>query len=258
MTDALFALPAHLRRRLIEALGSGTLPAPCSPSSLSSVLGIRDGAEAVSNAITSLVALGLSAPGCAEWIRSVEAVSSRTPRPDLVWSGPEVAGVHSRDTRQVFEELLSQAQRSIWASSYTYFDGQKAFKGLAERMDVTPGLEVTLLLNIGRKRGDKTVTDDVVRRFAEQFWNDDWPGTARPRVFYDPRALESDGPAGVLHAKAVVVDEQQAFITSANLTEAAFDRNIELGVLVRDSALALSVVSYFRALIESKLLRLLP
>jgi PLD-like domain len=41
----------------------------------------------------------------------------------------------------------------------------------------------------------------------------------------------------------VVADDEVVFVTSANLTEAAFDRNIELGLLVRDRALALSVSS---------------
>jgi phosphatidylserine/phosphatidylglycerophosphate/cardiolipin synthase-like enzyme len=47
-------------------------------------------------------------------------------------------------------------------------------------------------------------------------------------------------------------------VTSANLTEAALDRNIELGLLVRDRALALSISSHFRGLIERGLLRPLP
>ncbi len=65
-----------------------------------------------------------------------------------------------------------------------------------------------------------------------------------------PRSLEPDGPGGVLHAKAVVADREAVFVTSANLTEAALDRNIELGLLVRDRALAASVVSHFRGLIR--------
>ena len=48
------------------------------------------------------------------------------------------------------------------------------------------------------------------------------------------------------------------FITSANLTEAAFDRNIELGLLVRDRTLAETTVLHFRTLIDKGLLRLLP
>ena len=137
-------------------------------------------------------------------------------------------------------------------------DGPKAFEVLARRMDSLENLKVTLLLNIQRKRGDTSAADEVVRRFADRFWGDDWPGTSRPRVFYDPRALELDGPAGVLHAKAVVADDEVVFVTSANLTEAALDRNIEIGLLVRDRALAASVSSHFQGLIDRGLLKPLP
>lgn len=73
-----------------------------------------------------------------------------------------------------------------------------------------------------------------------------------------PRPPRADGPTGVLHAKAIVADDEAVFLTSANLTEAALDRNIELGLLVRDGALALSVTSHFRVLIDRGLLRPLP
>jgi phosphatidylserine/phosphatidylglycerophosphate/cardiolipin synthase-like enzyme len=125
-------------------------------------------------------------------------------------------------------------------------------------MDARAEVRVTLLLNIQRKRGDTTSADQLVRRFADRFWTADWPGASRPEVYYDPRALEPEGPAGVLHAKAVVVDDELVFVTSANLTEAALDRNIELGLLVRDRPLAASVSTHFRALIERGLLLLLP
>ncbi len=175
-----------------------------------------------------------------------------------MWSGPEVPGLHARDTRRVYEELLGSARRSIWASTYAYFDGPRAFESLAHRMDELPDLRVTLLLNIQRRRGDTTVADQLVRKFADRFWGKDWPGASRPRVYYDPRSLEPEGPAGVLHAKAVVADEEAVFITSANLTEAALDRNIEIGLLVRDPALAASVSSHFRILIDRGLLLPLP
>ena len=135
---------------------------------------------------------------------------------------------------------------------------EDGFEVLARRMDARPDLRVALLLNIQRKRGDTTATDHLVRRFADRLWTTEWPGTRRPSVFFDPRALEPDGPAGVLHAKAVVVDDGLLFLTSANLTEAALDRNIELGLLVRDPILAASVVQHFRALIDRGLLTPLP
>jgi phosphatidylserine/phosphatidylglycerophosphate/cardiolipin synthase-like enzyme len=256
--DALLDLPAHLRERLAAALESGLLPLPCPPAALASVLGSGGVAPEVSEALAAMERQGVPGPAAAAWIRSLDRAASRVRRPELVWTGPEVPGLHARDTRRVYEELLGTARCSVWASTYVYFDGPRAFEVLARRMDEQPGLAVTLLLNIQRKRGDTTAADHLVRRFADRFWATDWPGTRRPSVFYDPRALEPDGPAGVLHAKAVVADEEAVFLTSANLTEAALDRNIELGLLVRDRALAASVTRHFGVLIERGLLWPLP
>ena len=51
---------------------------------------------------------------------------------------------------------MGGAERSVWVSTYAYFDGPQAFGHLAQRMDNVPGLRVTLLLNIQRARGDTT------------------------------------------------------------------------------------------------------
>ncbi len=258
MIDALLDLPSHLRERLASALESGLLVAPHSAASLRSVLGTTEGGEDVGGALLELERLGISGPAAAVWIRTVERAAARAPRPDLVWSGPEVPGLHARDTRRVYEELLGSAERSVWVSTYAFFDGPRAFEVLARRMDARPALRVTLLLNIQRKRGDTTAAEQLVRRFADRFWKTDWPGSSRPSVVYDPRALDLEGPGGVLHAKAVVADDEAVFVTSANLTEAALERNIEVGLLVRDRALAASLSTHFRGLIDQGLLAPLP
>jgi len=227
-------------------------------ASLRSVLGNREDAEDLAAALVELGQLGISGPAAAAWLRTVERAAARTRKPDLVWSGPEVRGLHARDTRRVYEELLGSAERSIWASTYAFFEGPKAFEVLARRMEATPALRVTLLLSIQRKRGDTTASEQLVRRFADHFWKTDWPGSSHPSVFYDPRALDLEGRGGVLHAKAVVADDEAVFVTSANLTEAALDRNIELGVLIRDRAFALTISGYFRSLIDRDLLKPLP
>ena len=97
-----------------------------------------------------------------------------------------------------------------------------------------------------------------MRRFADRFWGTDWPGKSRPAVYYDRRSLDPAGPAGVLHAKALVADDESVFITSANLTEAAFDRNIELGLLTRNHVLAASITTHFQGLIDTERLSPLP
>jgi phosphatidylserine/phosphatidylglycerophosphate/cardiolipin synthase-like enzyme len=258
MIDGMLYLPSHLRERLATALESGLLPDRPSAAALQSVLGSAEPIEEVSAALAELERRGFAGSAAAVWIRTLDKANSRSPRADLVWSGPEVPGLHARDTKRVYEELLGSAERSLWVSTYAYFDGPKAFEVLARRMDTVSGLQVTLLLNIQRRRGDTTVAEQLVRRFADRFWTIEWPGVSRPNVFYDPRALDLDAPRGVLHAKAVVADDQAVFVTSANLTEAALERNIEIGLVIRDRALAASVSSHFRVLIERGLLHPLP
>lgn len=258
MMDALMELPEHIRKRLATALESKLIAPPYSAASLRSVLGVRNECEGIIRVLLSLERLGISGPAAAEWFKTVDAATSRIVRADFVWSGPEVPGLHARDTRRVYNELLGGVEKSVWLSTFVFFDGPKAFEVLARRMAEKPDLQAILLLNIQRKRGDTTEADRLVRKFADRFWGIDWPGKLRPRVYYDPRSLEQDGPTGVLHAKAVVADDEAVFITSANMTDAALDRNIEMGLLVRDRALAATVVAHFRGLIDRSLLKLLP
>ena len=68
------------------------------------------------------------------------------------------------------EDLLADLnvlERTVWASTYAYFDGPRTFAALANRIDAIPDLQVTLLLNIQRRRGDTTAADQLVRRFAD-------------------------------------------------------------------------------------------
>ena len=257
MIDTLHEIPSHVRVRLASALESGLLAPPWTAMAIRATVG-GGYDEPILQVLQGWERLGVSPVAGAAWLKSLRLAEARTSPPDFVWTGPEVAGLHARDTRRVYEELLGTAERSIWVSTYAFFDGSQAFKSLASRMDVVPGLEVTLLLNIDRRRGDTTAADTLVRRFADEFWGREWPGTVRPKVYYDPRSVETGGAEGVLHAKAVVADEESVFVTSANLTAAAWDRNIELGLLVRDRALAATTVIHFRTLIEKDLLRRLP
>lgn len=251
-------LPVHLRRRLADALDAGILVPHYNDGSIRLAMGINDHDDIVFAVIRELENTGMTGSSAAAWIRLLEEAESKDLKPDLVWSGPEISGLHARDTRRVYEELVSSAKRSLWASTYAFFDGPKAFGHLGNAMDSTPDLDVTILLNIQRSWGDSTESGELVRRFADKFWVDDWPGVRRPKIFYDPRSLDIGKPGGVLHSKAMISDDETLFVTSANLTEAALDRNIEVGVLLRDRTLALNLSSHFQSLIDKGLLSPLP
>src|SRR5206468_4328311 len=70
-----------------------------------------------------------------------------------------------------------------------------------------------------------------------------WPPERRPR--------DEQGHAGLMHVKAAVADSKIAFLTGANLTEAALERNMELGVLIRGGGGPASIDRLIDALMES-------
>ena len=66
--------------------------------------------------------------------------------------------------------------------------------------------------------------------------------------------LESDVKSS-MHAKCIVVDSKKTFITSANFTQAAHQRNIEAGVVLDSVDYAINLKSQFMNLVESKFFR---
>jgi phosphatidylserine/phosphatidylglycerophosphate/cardiolipin synthase-like enzyme len=180
-----------------------------------------------------------------------EAIDAGSRGAELVWTGPETARSSSRDTGVVVRELFSQAESSVLASGFVVYQGREIFKPLARRMSERTGLKVRLFLNISRPQENHDPTGAIVRGFADFFRAKVWPGERLPEVFYDPRALEAGSVSrAVLHAKCIVVDDARAFVTSANLTEAAQERNIEAGLLISDAPVARALRMQFETLAE--------
>ncbi|MBL8756791.1 MAG: phospholipase [Planctomycetes bacterium] len=175
---------------------------------------------------------------------------------DVVWTGPEVAGMHNRETGAVMRELFSSAKQSVLAVGYAIHQGQEVLAPLAASMDRHPDLEVRMVVDIQRAFGDTTCEHDLVARYAAEFRREQWPGATLPAVFYDPRSLAVEmEQRSSMHAKCVVVDRSVALVTSANFTAAAQQRNFELGLLVRDADLAGTVWDHFDALVRAGVLR---
>jgi hypothetical protein len=171
---------------------------------------------------------------------------------DLVISGPEVGGIPTADTGATIQTLIESAQSEIILVGYAVHNGKRLFKRLAERMEEVPSLRVMFCLDIPRKLTDTSLASEIVRRFARDFVAKHWPGTSLPDLYYDPRALaENIQLRASLHAKCVVVDRRIAVITSANFTEAAQRKNIEVGVLIRYEPFVTRLSSYLEGLRNS-------
>jgi phosphatidylserine/phosphatidylglycerophosphate/cardiolipin synthase-like enzyme len=176
----------------------------------------------------------------------------------LVWTGPESAISQSRDTAVVVEELFAHAERFVLVSSYVVQGGKTVFRSLAERMAVRPELRVQLFLHVGRERRDTRDESELLREFAADLLSQ-WPGIRRPEVFYDPRTLSADRfVRAAWHAKCVIADEDLAFVTSANFTEWAQQRNVEAGVLIRDRHFTGQLRQQFDGLVQSRQVHRLP
>src|SRR5262249_14284875 len=130
------------------------------------------------------------------------------------------------------------------------------FRRLAERMAEVPTLRVRLFLDVRRAHGDATVSSELVWRFLTRFRMTEWPGDMLPELYYDPRSLDENlEKRSSLHAKCIVVDRRVALVTSANFTEAAQLRNIEVGALITCASFAELLAGHFDSLADIGLLR---
>lgn len=130
--------------------------------------------------------------------------------------------------------------------------GNPVLLPLAQRMEQLSDLTVRVFVNLRRLEymahaSEREVEDAFVGWFRKEIW----PWEPVPEVYYDPRSLQAVGDeSACLHAKCVVVDDERAFVTSANLTEAAQERNIEAGVLLEDPIFARALRMQFESLVD--------
>ena len=238
-------------RALASALAGGALRSPYSAAAVARILGGGELLAAVTGELARLHESGMDAEGIATMLSVLaeerDAARQEADRVQLVWTGPDTSP-RDRDTYVVASWLFRTFERELIVSSFALGHARSLLEVLAQRMDQEPELRVRFFVNIHRGRRDTTLAEDLVRRFAHDFCTRIWPGERLPEVWYDPRSLELDPKKrAVLHAKVIVADGKWAFVTSANLTEAGHQRNVEVGVLVRDRHLAGRIVKKLQA-----------
>ena len=241
--DDLLSLASALRRGdLATPFGNEILLTQYCPKGL---------ATGVTGTFRQLSLDGFSPPQIARLLETI--VETRAGRPELeklinlVWTGPEVPGQTRRETAPVVRELFASATFSVQVASYAIHKGADIFQPLADRMLEFPSLRVELFVDL-----NGLTPLDFGQRFLEEAWPLSRP---LPAVYFDPRSGPAEsGKKASLHAKLVVTDAMQVFVTSANFTERAHSKNIETGLLVKSAHLAEQIGRNFRLLIADKLL----
>jgi phosphatidylserine/phosphatidylglycerophosphate/cardiolipin synthase-like enzyme len=257
--DAILKLADRDIQEIAGALRSGRLSPPFSSVAINRIVPGHDEPELLGN-LNRFTGSGFTPEQIATVLELLRADRLKRPRIDdlvqVVATGPEITGVANRDTSVVVRDLFACATRSVLVAGYAVYQGQRVFQALADRMLERPDLQVRFFLDIQRGHGDTTTAAELIRRFSERFRRTQWP-TDRPypQVYFDPRSLDSDQlQRASLHAKCVVVDNRDVFVSSANFTEAAHHRNIELGLVFRSEATAASITGFFDGMLRSGLL----
>ncbi len=258
MANVLSSLGNADLRALIDALGNRRVAPPYSALLVRGYVSASQATE-VATALSGMAEAGFTEKQVAIALRMIvddrDGGGGRDLPIDLVVSGPEAPGVANRDTAVVVRELFAHAQKSVMVVGYAVYQGQEVFEALAKRMEQMPELTAKFFLEIARPDRDTTQSEILVSRYKQRFIDKQWPaGCKLPEVYYDPRSVSDDEKVrSSLHAKCVVIDEKDVFVSSANFTKAGQERNIEVGLKIESPALAKRLINHFNQLAAHKL-----
>jgi len=165
---------------------------------------------------------------------------------ELVWTGPKTGLIPTRRTEQVILEVIDSAKHDIFLVTYVFYKASSIVDAL--NAATSRGVDVNILLESSSEHGG-AIRGDSVKTMAD----------AVPEAMiyvWDPVAKKSEGDAlsASVHAKCAVADSRLAFITSANLTSAALERNMELGLLIRGGTVPDRLRSHLEALVTAKVI----
>lgn len=166
------------------------------------------------------------------------SIAARANGTDLraVWSGPTFVG-DGDHTTAALAHLIDEATEDVFASTYSASSNSAYVQSLWRA--VARGVKTTVLVDTKLNDG-KTAAWMQEKLHGARF------------LGFNPGPL-----GGVQHSKVVVVDSSAAFITSANLSEAAHEKNLEAGVIIRDPDFASSVRQRYASLLNEGHLYLL-
>lgn len=161
---------------------------------------------------------------------------------ELVWTGPTTRFVPTRRTEQVLLDLINSATKDLFLVSFVAYDVASVVTAL--NAAASRGVRVRILLESSTSHGgtlssDPTATMRSRVPGAELFT---WRERAEPFV------------EGKVHAKVAVVDYARAFITSANLTGHALEKNMEAGLLIPGGPVPKTLSDHLQALIDVRVL----
>ncbi|WP_027526102.1 DISARM system phospholipase D-like protein DrmC [Bradyrhizobium sp. Ec3.3] len=161
---------------------------------------------------------------------------------ELVWTGPSSKLVATRKTEQALLQVIDAAGSKLFMTSFVAYDVATIMKALGRA--AARGVAVSMLLEASALHGGNISFDAIGKMKA-----------ALPTALIYSWARKADEFAGgSVHAKIAVADESFCFISSANLTGHAMEKNMEAGVLIKGGAIPSSLHRHLEALVTTKVI----
>ena len=173
-------------------------------------------------------------------------VGDNSPVAEIIWTGPANGRFPVRRIDQVLYDLISDAKHRIVLVTFAAHRVRHLCERLTEA--VRRGVHLTLIVE-SEEESEGQLTRDAMAAFQDVPLH-------HTQIYYWPlekRERNQAGRPGKLHVKCAIIDDV-AVIGSANLTDDAFNRNMELGMLVREEAAVYAMAEHFQELIRSKVL----
>ena len=161
---------------------------------------------------------------------------------ELVWTGPTTPFVSARRTEQALLQVINAAEHTLFITSFVAYDVFTIVKALNAASD--RGVAISMLLELSQDHGG-SITFDAIGKMK---------GLVPSAQLYAWREKGGTFSDGRVHAKVAVADGIVCFITSANLTGYAMEKNMEAGVLIRGGHIPRLLDDHLRSLVDAKMI----
>jgi cardiolipin synthase len=168
---------------------------------------------------------------------------SKNESTELVWTGPDANLFPVRRTEQVLLDIINSAQETLFIVSFVLVNIPTVEDAIEKA--VKRGVDVCMLLESEDKEASSSFFSTIKRLHTN---------IPKIKLYIWPRENRESTQGGFarVHAKCAVADKRQAFITSANLTSAALDKNIEMGIRIEGGSIPENIFRQLTSMISSK------